>query len=284
MSTFDLQQPLAELPLLFFDVETTGLDIRDGHRVCELAMLRRESGAETDRIETLLNPERDLDPQAAQINGLRAEDLLIAPRFADIAGHVVQLSQDAVRVAHNLPFDETFLNMELARAGYPPLTGPALDTLELARRLGIRRGSLSLGALANAFGLPTPTHRSMDDVLTLNALFDQLVAKMAAYGVTTLGDALRFARGLLPGQPEPEAPLPLAEALASGSTLRIIYTSNSSPQPTERRIRPLELVVEPSGLGIRAFCYLRHDIRNFLLAKISAYLPDSPAESDQRRG
>lgn len=154
MSTLDLQQPLTELPLLFFDVETTGLDIRDGHRVCELAMLRREGGVEIGRIETLLNPERDLDPQAAQINGLRAEDLRIAPRFADIASRVVQLSRDAVRVAHNLPFDETFLNMELARAGYPPLAGPALDTLELARRLGIRRGSLSLGALVMPLACP----------------------------------------------------------------------------------------------------------------------------------
>lgn len=284
MSTLDVQQPLRDLPVLFFDVETTGLDIREGHRVCELAMLRREGGVETGRINTLLNPERDLDPQAAQINGIHADDLRNAPRFASIAGHVVQLCQQAVRVAHNLPFDEAFLNMELERAGYPPLTGPALDTLELARRLGIRRGSLSLGALAGAFGLPTPTHRAMDDVLTLNALFDQLIAKMAAYGVTTLGDALRFTRGLLPGQPEPEAPPPLAEALASGSTLRIIYTSNSSPHPIERRIRPIELVVEPNGLSIRAFCYLRNDIRNFVLAKISAYLPDSPDESDQRRG
>ncbi|GIV90168.1 MAG: DNA polymerase III subunit epsilon [Chloroflexus sp.] len=280
MTTIDDTQPLIDLPLVFFDVETTGLDLQNGHRICELAMLRREHRQITGQINTLINPERELDPQASQVNGIRAEDLQSAPRFAELAVQVVQLSQQAVRVAHNLPFDERFLNMELARAGYPPLTGPALDTLELARRLGIRRGSLSLGALATSFGLPTPTHRAMDDVLTLHVLFDRLVAKLADYGVTTLYDALRFTRGLLPGQPEPEAPPPLAAALASGTTLRIIYTSHSNPQPIERRIRPIELVVEPNGLSVRAFCYLRNDIRNFLLAKISAYLPDFPDKSD----
>ncbi|MEF3275860.1 MAG: DNA polymerase III subunit epsilon [Chloroflexus sp.] len=279
MNTLDPNQPLRDIPLLFFDVETTGLDIHDNHRVCELAMLRWERDRETGRIDTLINPERDLDPQAAQINGINPDELRYAPRFADIAPTVVQLGQQAVRVAHNLPFDDAFLAMELTRCGYPPLTGPALDTLELARRIGIRRGALSLGALANTFGLPTPTHRAMNDVLTLQALFAHLVDKMAEYGVVTLNDALRFTRGLLPGQPEPEAPPPLAAALANGTTLRIVYTSQSHPQPIERRIRPIELVVEPSGLTIRAFCYLRNEIRNFVLAKISAYLPDFPEES-----
>jgi len=274
-----LQQPISELPLLFFDVETTGLDIRAGHRICEIAMLRYEYGNEAGSLNTLINPERELDPQAAQINGLRPEDLYQAPRFAEIAPHVITLNQNAVRIAHNLPFDESFLNMELTQAGYPPLTGPALDTLELARRLGMRRGSLSLKALATNLDLPVPTHRAMEDVLTLQALFHRLVNEMAHIGVVTLGDALRFARGLLPGQPEPEVPAPLAAALANGATLRIIYTSNSSPQPIERRIRPIELTVEPNGPSVRAFCYLRNDIRNFSLAKISAYLPDTEEDA-----
>lgn len=278
MTGIELQQPITDVPLLFFDVETTGLEIQAGHRICEVAILRWEHDQEVGRINTLINPERELDPQAAQINGLQLADLNNAPLFTDIAPQIVQLSQNAVRIAHNLPFDESFLNMELCRAGYPPFTGPALDTLELARHLGIRRGSLSLATLAATFGLPTPTHRAMDDVLTLRALFDHFVNEMISLGIITLGDVLRFVRGLRPNDPEPEAPPPLAAALATGSTLRIVYTSNSSPQPLERRIRPIELVVEPNGINVRAFCYLRNDIRNFLLSRISAYLPDTQAE------
>lgn len=278
MTGIELQQPITDVPLLFFDVETTGLEIQAGHRICEVAMLRREHGQEVGRINTLINPERELDPQAAQINGLQPADLNNAPLFTDIAPQIVQISQNAVRIAHNLPFDESFLNMELCRAGYPPFTGPALDTLELARRLGIRRGSLSLAALATTFGLPAPTHRAMDDVLTLRTLFDRFVNEMVSLGVITLGEVLRFARGLLPNDPEPEAPPPLAAALATGSTLRIVYTSKSNPEPLERRIRPIELVVESHGISVRAFCYLRNDIRNFLLSRISAYLPDTQPE------
>ncbi|MGQ9481025.1 exonuclease domain-containing protein [Chloroflexus sp.] len=278
MTGIKLQQPITDVPLLFFDVETTGLEIQAGHRICEVAMLRWEHGQEVGRINTLINPERELDPQAAQINGLQPAALNNAPLFTDIAPQIVQISQNAVRIAHNLPFDESFLNMELCRAGYPPFTGPALDTLELARRLGIRRGSLSLVALATTFGLPAPTHRAMDDVLTLRALFDRFVNEMVSLGVITLGEVLRFARGLLPNDPEPEAPPPLAAALATGSTLRIVYTSKSNPEPLERRIRPIELVVEPNGISVRAFCYMRNDIRNFLLSRISAYLPDTQPE------
>ncbi len=282
MTTIDLTQPLRDVPLLFFDVETTGLDIRAGHRICELAMLRCEAGRETGRINTLINPNRPLDPQAAEVNGIRPEDLATAPTFDQIAAEVVHLSRNAVRVAHNLPFDDAFLAMELAQARQAPLSGPGIDTLELARRIGIRRGALSLGALAGVFGLPAPTHRAMDDVLTLSALFNHLVDTMATYGVVSLGDALRFARGLLPGQPEPEAPPPLAEALSNGSAIRIIYTSHSNPQPTERRIRPIDLVIEQGELFVRAFCYLRNDLRKFAIAKISAYLPDIDAKSVER--
>ncbi|MEJ5345532.1 MAG: exonuclease domain-containing protein [Chloroflexus sp.] len=278
MTGIERQQPITAVPLLFFDVETTGLEIQAGHRICEVAMLRWEHGQEVGRINTLINPERELDPQAAQINGLQPADLNTAPLFTDIAPQIVQISQNAVRIAHNLPFDESFLNMELCRAGYPPFTGPALDTLELARRLGIRRGSLSLAALAATFGLPAPTHRAMDDVLTLRALFDHFVNEMISLGIITLEDVLRFARGLRPNDPEPEAPPPLAAALATGSTLRIVYASKSNPEPLERRIRPIELVVEPNGISVRAFCYLRNDIRNFLLSRISAYLPDTQPE------
>ncbi|WP_298816395.1 exonuclease domain-containing protein [Chloroflexus sp.] len=280
MSQLDLQQKLSEAPLLFFDVETTGLHISEGHRICELAMLRYEHGQEVGRIDTLINPERDLDPQAAQINQINPADLLDAPTFDRIASAVVELGRDAVRIAHYIAFDDEFLTMELVRSGYPPLNGPALDTFKLACRIGVPRGQLSLSKLANTFNLPPPAHRAMSDTLTLKALFELLAGKMATeHGVVTINDALRFARGLLPGQPEPEVPPPLAAALAEGKTLRIVYTSNSNPQPTERRIRPIEITVEQTGVYLRAFCYLRNEVRHFSLAKINDYLPDIPDES-----
>jgi DNA polymerase-3 subunit epsilon len=260
-------QPLGELPLLFLDLETTGLDPAAGHRAAEIAMLRTRGEAEEARLESLVNPGRPLDPGAAAVNGLDDEELSRAPAFPTLAPAVAAMARGAVLVGHNVRFDLTFLDAELRAAGLPTLAGPSLDTLALARRL-LRRPSYSLAALAAEFGLPAPTHRAMDDVVATRALFERLAALMAEIGITTLGDALRLERGLRPGVAEPEPPELIAHALAAGLALRIVYRSRSMPDPTTRTVRPIYLSVESSGLYLKAFCELRQDVRAFAVAKI----------------
>lgn len=262
-----LAAPLAELPLLFLDLETTGLELAAGHRVCEVGLLRERAGAEEGRLDSLVAPGRPLDPQAAAVNGLSDEELAAAPAFAALAPAIAALADGAVLVGHNLAFDLAFLGAELAAVGRPPLRGPALDTLPLARRL-LRRPSYSLRALATELGLPAPSHRAMADTMALRGLFHHLRGLMAGLGVATLGDALRLERGVLPGAAEPEAPAPIALALAEGRALRIVYRSRSSPEPTARTIRPLYLTTERSGVYLRAYCELRQSVRAFALAKI----------------
>lgn len=263
----DDHTPLAELPLLFLDLETTGLDAAAGHRVAEVALLRMRGEQEEGRLDSLVNPGRPMDPGAAAVNGLRDEVLAAAPPFAALAPAVADLARSAVPVGHNVRFDLAFLAAELRAAGEVPLAGPSLDTLALARRL-LRRRSYSLAALAADLDLPAPTHRAMADVEATRALFAYLVALMAELGVTTLGAALRFERGLLPGVAEPQPPALIALALAEGRALRIVYRSRSAPEPTARVVRPIHLSVESSGLYLRAFCELRQDIRAFAIAKI----------------
>lgn len=104
------------------DTETTGLSPRLRHRVVELAVvLVDENGQIESEFCTLLNPERDLGPQ--HIHGIRGADVINAPRFTDIAGHLLGLLSGRTLVAHNLPFDLTFLDAEFDRIGVPfPLT------------------------------------------------------------------------------------------------------------------------------------------------------------------
>ncbi|NMM23288.1 MAG: DNA polymerase III subunit epsilon [Phycicoccus sp.] len=104
------------------DTETTGLSPRLHHRVVELAVvLVDERGQIESEFCTLLNPERDLGPQ--HIHGIRAADVINAPRFTDVAGHLLGLLSGRTIVAHNLPFDLTFLDAEFDRLGVPfPLT------------------------------------------------------------------------------------------------------------------------------------------------------------------
>ncbi len=98
------------------DVETTGFSSRHNDRVVEIAAVYV---SETGRVEgewtTLVNPGRDVGP--THIHGITAGDVLDAPRFEDIAPHVLRSVAGRTIVAHNASFDTRFLAAELLRAG-----------------------------------------------------------------------------------------------------------------------------------------------------------------------
>ncbi len=264
-----LELPLSAIPLAFLDFETTGLSPRRGDRVCEVALQRVVGGVVAASYATLVDPQRPLSARSFTVNQISVEQLAGAPTFSAIAGRLRATLADSVIVAHNAPFDLEFLHAELALAGQPALLVPAIDTLAIARRLFPKRQSHSLAALVTALGSPPPSHRAMDDVLALRVVFDDMLAHLATLGITTLGDLLRYARGLRPGDPEPIAPAVIVEALRDGKLLKIVYTSRSQPDPTERLIRPIEITSENGLLFLRAYCYLREDLRAFVIAKIS---------------
>jgi DNA polymerase III subunit epsilon len=265
-----LDLPLGSVPLAFLDFETTGLYPRRGDRVCEVAIQRVLGDDLVLAYTTLVDPDRLLSESSFAVNHISAEQLAGAPAFAEIAADMRAALDGAVVVAHNAPFDIEFLQTELALAGLPPLLAPVLDTLALARRLLPRRHSHSLAALASALGATPPSHRAMDDVTALRIVFADLARRLAAQGITTIGGALRYARGFDSGQLEPEPPQVLAEALRDGRLLRIVYSSRSSPEPTERLVRPIELISQHGVVFLRAYCYLRDDLRVFSVEKIIA--------------
>jgi DNA polymerase III, epsilon subunit and related 3''-5'' exonucleases len=119
------------------DVETTGLHpVRD--RIVEVAVIRLGPDAELiDEWSTLVNPgERAL---GGRIHGLRAADLADAPSFQDILGDLLARLAGNVIVAHNAPFDVSFLQAETVRSGvaWGPVEG--LCTMELLRVLGLSK-------------------------------------------------------------------------------------------------------------------------------------------------
>ena len=119
-------------PLAVIDVETTGLNPYRHDRVVEVAavLVLPEEGIQAE-LTTLVNPERDVGP--TRIHGLSASDLINAPRFAEIAAHLVEvLRSSAVLVGHNVRFDVSFLQSEYRRIGVemPPYT--TLDTMAIA--------------------------------------------------------------------------------------------------------------------------------------------------------
>lgn len=103
---------------IVLDTETTGLEVRQGHRLIEIACVelieRRPSGR---HWQTYLNPERAIDEGARQVTGIEDAFLLDKPRFAEVVAEFLEFIGDAELIIHNASFDVGFLDAELARVG-----------------------------------------------------------------------------------------------------------------------------------------------------------------------
>jgi DNA polymerase III subunit epsilon len=103
---------------IVLDTETTGLEVRQGHRLIEIACVelieRRPSGR---HWQTYLNPGRAIDEGARQVTGIADEFLLDKPLFAAVAEEFLAFIADAELIIHNASFDVGFLDAELARVG-----------------------------------------------------------------------------------------------------------------------------------------------------------------------
>lgn len=118
------------------DTETTGLLPGFHHRIAEIAIIHLDAtGSVTDEWCTLVNPERDLGPQA--VHGIRAADVRRAPTFQRISCEVIERLRGRVPVAHNWPFDAMHLRAEFSRLDIrTPLESRAgLCTMRLAGRV-----------------------------------------------------------------------------------------------------------------------------------------------------
>ena len=97
---------------------------------------RRRTGRE---FHSFVNPERDIEAGAFDVHGIRLADLADKPRFGEIAHELLEFVRDGEVIIHNAPFDEGFVDAELARLGgdWGRLRDHCriLDTLELARRM-----------------------------------------------------------------------------------------------------------------------------------------------------
>lgn len=124
---------------IVLDTETTGLEVRQGHRLVEIAYVelvgRRLSGR---HYQTYLNPDRAIDEAARLVTGIEDVFLLDKPRFAEVVDEFLAFVDGAELVIHNASFDIGFLNAELARletgAGRINDRCSVLDTLAMARQ------------------------------------------------------------------------------------------------------------------------------------------------------
>ncbi|GAB4235383.1 MAG: hypothetical protein OHK0028_11960 [Deltaproteobacteria bacterium] len=153
---------IVEIPYVAADVETTGLSAADGHRVCEVALLRFLRGSVVDSLVSLVNPQRPIDPGASAVNGITDAMVAGAPAFGELLPRILDFLSDDPLVFHNAPFDLSFLRREARLAGGTWPGNRVIDTLPLARRSG-RFRSHTLSGLCRELGIGSTFHRAEGD-------------------------------------------------------------------------------------------------------------------------
>jgi DNA polymerase-3 subunit epsilon len=137
---------------IVLDTETTGLSVRDGHRIVEIGCIELDNLVPTKNIfHFYLNPERKVSEKAFQVHGYSDEFLATKPKFAEIAEDFIDYIKDKKIIIHNAEFDIGHLNNELSLIGKSKINkSNVIDTLELARNKFPGSG-ISLDALCKRF-------------------------------------------------------------------------------------------------------------------------------------
>ncbi|MDB4070507.1 DNA polymerase III subunit epsilon [Candidatus Pelagibacter sp.] len=120
---------------VILDTETTGLSIRDGHRIVEIGCIELENLIPTkNRFHCYLNPERKVSEKALEVHGYTDEFLSTHKKFVEIVDEFLGFIENKRLVIHNAEFDLSHLNNELALLGKEKLNNEnVVDTLALAR-------------------------------------------------------------------------------------------------------------------------------------------------------
>jgi len=120
---------------VILDTETTGLSVRDGHRIVEIGCIELENLIPTkNKFHCYLNPEKKVSEKALEVHGYTDEFLSTQKKFSDIADEFLSFIENKRLVIHNAEFDLSHLNNELALLGREKLKKEnVIDTLALAR-------------------------------------------------------------------------------------------------------------------------------------------------------
>ena len=116
------------------DTETTGLSIKDGHRIVEIGCIELENLIPTkNKFHCYLNPERKVSEKALAVHGYTDEFLSKHKKFNEVGEEFLQFIKDKKLIIHNAEFDLAHLNNELNLFGKKKLENKIVDTLILAR-------------------------------------------------------------------------------------------------------------------------------------------------------
>jgi len=116
------------------DTETTGISVKDGHRLVEIGCIELENLIPTkNKFHCYLNPERKVSEKALEVHGYTDDFLASQKKFIDISDKFLEFIKDKRLIIHNAEFDLGHLNNELFLLGKNKIKNEVVDTLTLAR-------------------------------------------------------------------------------------------------------------------------------------------------------
>ena len=119
---------------IVLDTETTGISVKDGHRIVEIGCIELDNLIPTkNKFHCYLNPERKVSEKALEVHGYTDKFLATQKKFSEIGEQFLKFIEDKRLIIHNADFDLGHLNNELAILGKKKINNEIIDTLILAR-------------------------------------------------------------------------------------------------------------------------------------------------------
>ncbi|AKU17146.1 DEDD exonuclease domain-containing protein [Luteipulveratus mongoliensis] len=202
-ATFDdLGTPLHDVTFVVVDLETTG-GSPVASEITEVGAVKVRAGEVLGEFQTLVNPGLPIPAFISVLTGITDRMVASAPRIDSVLPSFLEFAKGSVLVAHNAPFDITFLKAATSRLGLEWPGHAVVDTAHLARQLVTRdeAPNRKLGTLAQLFGAATtPDHRALHDAQATVDVLHALMGRVGNLGVTTLEELQSFTSRVSPQQ------------------------------------------------------------------------------------
>ena len=163
---------------IVLDTETTGISVKEGHRIVEIGCIELENLIPTKKnFHCYLNPERKVSEKAFEVHGYSDEFLSKQKKFNEIVKEFLEFIKDKKLIIHNAEFDLAHLNHELEILGMNKIDNKVTDTLILAREK-YPGSSISLDALCKRYRIDNSRrkkHTALIDCDLLSKVYINLI-------------------------------------------------------------------------------------------------------------
>ena len=191
-----VDEDLSQTTFVVLDLETSGASPKTGSAITEIGAVKVRGGHVLGTFKTFVNPGTSLPPFITELTGITDEMLVDAPRIESVLPTLLEFlgsDKSTVFVAHNAPFDLSFLKASAALHGYKWPNFRVIDTVKAARFVLTKDdvANYQLGTLAIYFRTEiAPNHRALDDALATVDVLHGIIERMGTYGITTINQML----------------------------------------------------------------------------------------------